>query len=356
MPVAPRWGCPMLRCANVFVGAVIAAAFAPAALAQGAAESFIREAELAAPASDPDKSAFERDREAILAMAGNFEVRFDFIETVALEPDYELKERDISGGTEMVRVLEDTGDFISLQHTLVMDVGEDQPPVVVKHWRQDWAYEPESVMAYQGADLWEATPVAPEDRDGAWAQTVYQVDDSLRYAAAARWRHDGKISTWEPAVSWRPLPRRDDTTRQDYDVIAGVNRHTVAPWTWWHEQDNSKLVLQDGGAPKELVRETGVNTYARSEEFSPQAGEEYWEKTGAFWAEARALWRAAEATGRVAVRDTPQGELLYMPMLEIAAKVETGELALADAVSQARALMDAQVETGEDALQTAATR
>src|SRR5690606_13439682 len=98
----------------------------------------------------------------------------------------------------MVRVLEDTGIFISLQHTLVMHMDEVPEPIVVKHWRQDWAYEPETVMAYQGLDLWEAEPVAAEDRAGAWSQTVYQVDDSLRYAAAARWRHEGKLSTWEP--------------------------------------------------------------------------------------------------------------------------------------------------------------
>lgn len=329
----------------------LAGALAGAARAQDSApEAFIRGG--GAPVDAPKDEAFERDRAAILGMAGNYEVRFDFIEMVAFDPDYELKERDISGGTEMVRVLEDAGTFISLQHTLVMHMEEMPEPIVVKHWRQDWRYEPDSVMAYQGLDLWEAEPVAEADRDGAWSQTVYQVDDSLRYAAAARWRHDAKISTWEPPVSWRPLPRRDDTTRDDYNVIAGVNRHTVSPGVWWHEQDNSKMILEDG-VTREIVREAGVNTYRASDDFSPEAGEVYWRKTGDFWAEVRALWRAAEDTGRVAVHDTPQGELLYMPMLEIAAKVEAGELALADAVTQARALMEAQVETGEAARQTA---
>jgi len=37
-------------------------------------------------------------------------------------------------------------------------------------------------------------------------------------------------STWEPEVSWRPLPRRDGTTRDDYDVIEAVNRHTITAW------------------------------------------------------------------------------------------------------------------------------
>lgn len=335
---------------TTLAAAGLAAAIAAPALAQGQTpQSYIVEKPTAAA-----EDAFERDRQVILGMAGNFEVRFDFIETVALEPGYELKERDISGGTEMVRVLEDTGDFISLQHTLVMHMDEAPEPIVVKHWRQDWRYEPESVMAYQGLDLWEAEPVPPEEREGAWSQTVYQVDDSLRYAAAARWRHDGKISTWEPDVSLRPLPRRDDTTRTDYNVIAGVNRHTVTPDVWWHEQDNSKRVMTPDGGMRELVREAGVNTYTRSDAFSTAAGEEYWEKTGAFWAEVRAMWSEAEATGRVAVQDTPEGELLYMPMLDIAAKVEVGELAAPNAAAQARALIDHQVETGAEARRTAA--
>ncbi len=327
-------------------GAVAFSLLAGLAMAQDSGEEGL-------PQSYMRNFGFEEDRAAILAMAGDFEVRFDFVETVSLDPDYELKDRKISGGTEMVRVLEDTGEFISLQHTLVMEIDEVPEPIVVKHWRQDWRFEPESILSYRGLDLWEAEAVMPWEGQGAWSQTVYQVDDSPRYAAVARWRHDNEISTWEPPASWRPLPRRDDTTREDYDVIAGVNRHTVAPWAWWHEQDNSKIVIEDSG-PRELVREVGTNTYKRSGDFSPEAGEAYWEQTGEFWAAVRGMWAEKEATGRIAVDDTPEGELLYMPMLEIAAKVEEGELTAEAAAVDAQALLDAQVATGEDAVQTVA--
>ena len=47
--------------------------------------------------------AFEKDREAILAMAGDYKVTFDFQETVALTDGYELKEDKLSGGYEIVR-------------------------------------------------------------------------------------------------------------------------------------------------------------------------------------------------------------------------------------------------------------
>ncbi|HWB45976.1 MAG TPA: DUF6607 family protein, partial [Hyphomicrobiaceae bacterium] len=75
---------------------------------------------------------FELDRKAILAMAGDFNVTFDFRETVSLTPGYELKKPKVSGAEEIIRVIEDRGDFISLQQILVMRMGGEV--VVTKHW------------------------------------------------------------------------------------------------------------------------------------------------------------------------------------------------------------------------------
>src|SRR5690554_6171483 len=84
-------------------------------------------------------SRFEQDRQAILAQAGDYRVRFDMRETVAFQPGYEPLEPKRSGGHEIVRVIQDDGRFISLQHTLVMEHGGQVH--VIKHWRQDWTYE-----------------------------------------------------------------------------------------------------------------------------------------------------------------------------------------------------------------------
>ncbi|MDX1581616.1 MAG: DUF6607 family protein, partial [Alphaproteobacteria bacterium] len=80
----------------------------------------------AAAAEQEGKSLtkFEQDRQAILAMAGNFQVTFDFEETVPLAKGYALKDPKISKGHEIVRVIEDRGDRISLQHILV--VGDEK--------------------------------------------------------------------------------------------------------------------------------------------------------------------------------------------------------------------------------------
>ncbi|MEO0549647.1 MAG: DUF6607 family protein, partial [Pseudomonadota bacterium] len=194
---------------------------------------------------------FEQDRESILSMTGDYKVTFDFTETVSFVEGYELKEPKLSGGHESVRVVEDRGDYISLQHLLV--VGPDDSPFVVKHWRQDWQYEPERVLMFVGGNAWEWRDVPEAERKGAWSQTVYQVDDAPRYGALATWTYNDGLAEWTPPHEWRPLPRRDMTTRDDYHAVNAVNRHVITPWGWVHEQDNSKLMLN--GEPQTLVRE-----------------------------------------------------------------------------------------------------
>src|ERR1700755_916900 len=90
------------------------------------------------------------------------------------------------------------------------------------------------------------------------AQTVYQVEDSPRYGAVGAWTHANGVSQWTPPAEMRPLPRRDMTTRNDYDAMLAVNRHTITPIGWVQEEENSKVVLQ--GNAKTIVREIGINT------------------------------------------------------------------------------------------------
>ncbi|MFN2259590.1 MAG: DUF6607 family protein, partial [Parasphingopyxis sp.] len=131
------------------------------------------------------RAAFEADRQAILDMAGDYRVRFDMRETTSWREDYTPLEPAMSGGFESVRVIEDSGERIVLQHLLVVGTAED--PHVVKHWRQDWIYEPESYLAYAGNGRWNLEPVPEDRRAGAWSQTVWQVDDSPRYGGYGRW-------------------------------------------------------------------------------------------------------------------------------------------------------------------------
>lgn len=287
------------------------------------------------------ESKFEQDRRAILAMAGDYRVSFDFIETVALAPDYQLKDRKKSGGEEIVRVLEDRGAFISLQHTLIIP---GEKPFALKHWRQDWAFEPASIPAFTGANGWEKRKLSKSERKGQWAQLVYQVDDGPRYAAVAAWRHENGNSSWA-GKGWRPLPRRDATTRSDYQAIEAVNRHVITPTGWVHEQDNTKLVLT-GEKPQALVREIGVNTYVRSSDFDVALGDAYWARTGAFWQSVRKDWTRLEQdfdAFALTIRGEPAE--LYDKLLALAGKVEKGEQTTEGASAEAAKLIADYVTT-----------
>jgi len=279
---------------------------------------------------------FQRDRAAILAMAGNYDVAFDFQETVALEAGYEPKERYRTGAQEVVRVIADTDDFISLQHILVVGGDEKFP---VKHWRQDWRYEPDSVLVYVGGNAWEHRPVAAEDAKGKWSQTVYQVGDAPRYGAVGAWSHEAGVSEWDPPAEWRPLPRRDATKRDDYHAIDAVNRLVITPWGWAHEQDNTKLAL-DGG-PHALVREIGVNTYRRTDDIDVSIAEDYWRETAPYWAEVRAKWSAIEAANpRFGLSVQGEPEAVYAPLLDLAEQIREGRRTTEAATREARATID----------------
>ena len=284
---------------------------------------------------------FAADRKAILAMTGNYKVQFKFTETVAFAEGYEPKEPYLSGGYEIVRVIEDRGDFISLQHILVVG-GEQKFPI--KHWRQDWRYEPVQVLNFIGGNAWEQRPVAAENRAGNWSQTVYQVDDAPRYGAVGAWSHANGLSEWVPPAEWRPLPRRDMTKRDDYHAVIAMNRHAITPDGWVHEQDNAKLALD--GEPRVLVREVGVNTYVKSEEFPIEVGDEYWAKTATYWAGVRAIWNGMEANGKsFALTQKGEPDRLYMALLNLADEVAKEERSAEDAIAGAKVVIARETTT-----------
>ncbi|MFC3284472.1 DUF6607 family protein [Litchfieldella rifensis] len=238
---------------------------------------------------------FERDRRAILAMAGEYRTSFDFLEIAGFVEDFEPDRPYQSWATEYIEVLKDTGDFISLQHVLVIrpvdEEGATLEPIVTKHWRQDWQYEDDAILAYRGRNVWERESIPADQREGSWSQAVYHVDDSPRYASYGHWRHHAGVSTWQGSETWRPLPRREFSVRDDYQVLVGRNEHTITPRGWIHRQENLKTVLQDDGSVKRhLALEYGVNRYQRIEGFDFSLADAYLERTDAFWRAVRHTW------------------------------------------------------------------
>jgi hypothetical protein len=275
---------------------------------------------------EPGLSVKERDRRAILAMAGPYRVSFDFLEVVRYDSALKQDAPYQSWGTEYVFVAEDRPDFIALQHILVMRMrlegDKTSEPMVVRHWRQEWRYEAPTLLAYEGANTWARRATTAAQRRGAWTQTVLQVDDSPRYAALGRWEHAGGVSTWISDETWRPLPRREFSVRKDYDLLVGTNRHTITPTGWVQEENNLKLVMKD---KRYLAREYGVARYERIKDYDFAAGDKYYARTEPFWAEVRKAWRELEeGRGRFTVRAPVDQAQLFLPFFNYADKLVEG--------------------------------
>lgn len=276
---------------------------------------------------EPGLKDFEKDRRAILAMAGPYRTSFDFLETVGYTTDFKPDKPYQSWGTEYVYVVEDRGDFISLQHIMVMvfkqENGEISEPMVMKHWRQDWQYQRRTILTYVGNNTWELKKLPKRAVKGKWAQAVYQVDDSPRYESVGAWDHRANFSIWTSDVTWRPLPRREHSVRDDYDVLEGVNKHTILPNGWVHEQENYKLKLNNNADQKDFVpylaKELGVNRYEKIVNHDFSAGDKYWDDTKAYWRDVRAQWQQLiDSKKRFTLKKTVDNTPLFMPLFQYA--------------------------------------
>jgi len=254
---------------------------------------------------------YQKDREAILAMAGDYEVDFQFIETVAIDQSYELKKPYLEDAAEVVFIVEDSPERIVLQHVLWVESYDR----VVKHWKQEWRYEDQVMYEFVGDLTWQRRQLSKEEVKGTWSQKVSQVDDSPRYESFGKWTHHGGLSSWQGNQTRRPLPRREYTKRKDYDIFMGVNRHTLTPSGWVHEQDNFKQVSASG---KVLCREVGLNQYFKTKEVDFTEVKNYWEKNNKYWSQVSAIWdQRMDASNQLALHKSQEGKPLYRHLFDI---------------------------------------
>lgn len=281
-------------------------------------------------------SQVERDRASILAMAGDYHVRFNFQETVPFVSDYTPLEPKTSGGYESVRVIADTGTFIQLQHMLVAE--HEGQTFVIKHWRQDWTYQPRSVLVYNRRNYWSLENVRNSERTGAWSQTVWQTDDSPRYGGVGRWDYANGRAIWTSNPTARPLARRDAIRNPPYERYLSINRHALTPTGWVHEQDNEKIGTRDGQLVA-IVHEDGVNTYDRFNEYQVAAADSYWTNTRDYWSGVRQAWDDAIARRRgVYVEEEAQNGAVTGPtLMGLAMQINDGETQTAPALAEAQA-------------------
>jgi hypothetical protein len=231
----------------------------------------------------------QQDQDAIKGMCGCYEVTFNFAETFNYSTDslYKPSKTKVEKGLEWAQLVTDKDDKIVIQH--ILQVGNPAKPMIVKHWRQDWLYENTDLYTYNADNHWTYVSKQPSDVQGQWTQKVYQVDDSPRYEGSASWVHvDGK-SYWENTTP-APLPRREYTTRSDYNLTLRGNRHEITENGWIHDQDNSKIIREKGQQDVLLAMEKGYNTYVKVPDERCKAAADWWQEEQDKWALVRNKW------------------------------------------------------------------
>jgi hypothetical protein len=208
---------------------------------------------------------------------------------------------------------------------------------------------------FRGGSTWARQAASPAEAKGAWSQAVFQVDDSPRYEALGRWEHQGNLSVWTSARAWRPLPRREFSVRDDYDVLQGTHRIALTPTGWLHEQQNWKRAAgvrsSPEGAPAEPVyvaAEFGLDRYERITSPAMTPADDYWRKTGAYWALVRAAWRDLfKRNERVTLKAEVAGKKLFQHHFEYAERLEAGQpFVPAEAARQIADTLESFLEKG----------
>ncbi|MBB6428720.1 DUF6607 family protein [Algisphaera agarilytica] len=271
----------------------------------------------------PDRDAgFARDRQAILSLAGGYQVDYRFEETAALRPGYELASPYTASAVEWVVVAQDTGERVVLQHLLVMG----DPARVVKHWQQTWDYAPSSVLRYVDQSVWESRELLSPGQIGRWSRTVSEADGSPSYGAWGRWTHGAAGAQWSASTAvLAPPPRREGLRRGTYQAVLVRDRLQVLPDGWMQQQTLTKRWINDNTPG--LARESGVVRYRRIDDqperaagFVEAAG--YWQQVEGFWAEGRRAWDDLFADGQpVLLRDEVDGEPRWRRVFALATEL-----------------------------------
>lgn len=261
--------------------------------------------------ANAQKAKLKQDREAILSMAGCYKVTFNFAETFSTDTAYKLHKPHKSWGIELVSVVENNPTKIVLQHLLIVD---DQ--TIIKHWRQDWLFENTELLQFEKDNTWKKVNLTKNSVKGQWTQKVYQVDDSPRYEGTGTWSHyDGKHK-WE-SVTDAPLPRREFTTRNDYNVL---NRRSQIYFTtdgWMFEQDNKKII-RENNTDKLLVWEKGHESFTRLGNEQCLAATNWWTINQQYWNDVRIVWNDVfNANNTISIKKKVDDTLLWEKLFEL---------------------------------------
>jgi len=175
------------------------------------------------------------------------------------------------------------------------------------------------VYCYLQDNEWVKKTLTAEQAKGTWTQKVYQVDDSPRYESYGSWVHiDGK-HYWE-GINDAPLPRREYTKRDDYNVMKRHSRMEILNDGWMLNQDNEKI-LRKNGVDKLLCWEKGIERFTKGN-YDATPAVKYWEKQKHYWADVRKTWEEIYAkTPDLKLEARVNDKRLYESLFDLGDKV-----------------------------------
>ena len=268
----------------------------------------------------------DKDLASIKAMCGCFEVSFNFAETFSYSKDstYQASKNKYDKALEWVQLVDSNEDFVSMQHLLI--VGDVLNPYVIKHWRQDWMYENTDSFPYAIDNTWPYKSNDASEVTGQWTQRVFQVDDSPRYEGSATWVHVDGRSFWSSTAD-APLPRREITKRQDYNVTLRRNHHEILDWGWSHDQDNDKLIREVNKKDIVLAQEKGYNTYKKVENERCIAAQVFWKDNKDMWTMVRKEWNTIFSMRQnIQLKNKVEGKRLYQYLFALESDTKSEEI------------------------------
>lgn len=258
--------------------------------------------------------------EAIKQLCGCFGVTFNYAETFTNDT---VKKRyahplDNFAVTEYAYPITETPAKIVIQHLLVIPDGKG---TVIKHWREDWQYEQTESWQYTNAKEWTKKQVPLATVKNQWTQSVWEVSDAPRYTGTSRWVESNNQTFWLSTTD-APLPRREYTTRKDYNVLNRTNRIAVSPAGYMHEQDNKKIIRNAGVADSILAEEKGYNKYVRLPDSECAQAKAFWTKMQSeYWKDVREIWeQKMNAANKIVLQTKIEGKVLHEELDELAEK------------------------------------
>jgi hypothetical protein len=254
----------------------------------------------------------EQDRKAIKSLAGFYKVNFNYAETTSPDTSYKMSKAYKSHAKEWAEIIVDEPKRIVIQHTLAIN-----DSTVIKHWRQDWTYEDTDILLYTKDNAWKKVKLNPADVKGKWTQKVYQVDDSPRYQGYGVWSHLAGIDAWQSETD-SPLPRREHTVRNDYNVLNRGSRITITEKGWMFEQDNKKINRTDNG-DKIISVEKGYEEFTKLDPKYFDYAQKWWSSQKGYWADVRDIWDELikKSDSNFNVKTKANGKLLYETLFSV---------------------------------------